>query len=111
MKYKDGVITMITKVINGEQRIVLPVFELAHYMIIVDQLSMQLTGKEMVVTSLLDGKHSDKSLHCVGRAFNMRTYIYTPDELKSLVDALRQYEDVLYIVVEEDHLHIEIDRK
>ena len=104
MKYKDGVVTMITKVINGEQRIVLPVFELAHYMVIADQLSMKLTGKEMVVTSLLDGKHSDKSLHYVGRAFDMRTYI-------SLVDALRQYEDVLDIVVEEDHLHIEIDRK
>lgn len=111
MKYKDGVITMITKVINGEQRIVLPVFELAHYMVIADKLSMELTGKEMVVTSLLDGKHSEKSLHYVGRAFDMRTYIYTPDELKSLVDALRQYEDVLDIVVEGDHLHIEIDRK
>lgn len=111
MKYKDGVVTMITKVINGEQRIVLPVFELAHYMVLTDQLSKKLTGKEIVITSLLDGKHSDKSLHYVGRAFDMRTYIYTPDELKSLVDALRQYEDVLDIVVEEDHLHIEIDKK
>ena len=111
MKYKDGVITMIIKVIDGKERIILPVFELAHYMIIVDQLSMQLTGKEIVITSLLDGKHSEKSLHYVGRAFDMRTYIYTPEELKSLVDALRQYEDVLDIVTEADHLHIEIDRK
>ena len=111
MKYKDGVITMITKVVDGAQRAVLPTMELAHYMILTDKLSMQLTGKEIVITSLLDGKHSDKSLHYVGRAFDMRTYIYTPEELKSLVDALRQYEEVLDIVVEEDHLHIEIDKK
>lgn len=111
MKYKDGVITMIKKVINGEQRIILPVFELATYIGIIDQLSKQLTGKEIVITSLLDGKHSEKSLHYVGRAFDMRTYIYTHEELKSLVDALRQFEDVLDIVTEADHLHIEIDRK
>ena len=111
MKYKDGVITMITKVIDGTQRIIMPVFELATYIGIIDQLSIQLTGKEIVIKSLLDGKHSERSLHYVGRAFDMQTYIYTPDELKSLVDALRKYEDVLDIVVEEDHLHIEIDRK
>lgn len=77
MKYKNGVIVGIKKVVDDEiERVVVsPIIERA--ITIVDAVSVAMTGKEIVVTSILDGVHSSKSLHYKGLAFDMRTHIYT----------------------------------
>lgn len=76
MKYKNGVIVGIKKVVDDEiERVVIsPIIERA--ITIVDAVSVAMTGKEIVVTSILDGVHGEKSLHYNGMAFDMRTFIY-----------------------------------
>jgi len=70
-------------------------------------------GVELVVTSLLDGKHSSpNSLHYVGKAADLRTrdiLANRREEIrKKLADALGNEFDV---ILEADHYHIEMDLK
>lgn len=111
MKFKDGVITQITTMIDGKPVTQQPTEELRFFMQLADLLSKKATGKEIVVTSILDGKHMTGSLHYRGKAFDIRTSIYTKAETARLITALRQFDDTLDIVDEGDHVHIEIDPK
>lgn len=69
-------------------------------------------GHELVVTSLLDGKHSPRSLHYVGRAFDCRTREMPPDVQNRLVARLREALGAEFdVVLESDHAHVELDPK
>ena len=72
-------------------------------------------GKEMVVTSVMDGKHSPTSLHYVGFAFDLRGSVdwgYTEAELESIKKDLKEaLTDEFDVVLEKDHFHIEFQPK
>ena len=67
-------------------------------------------GVSPVITSGIDGVHSNNSLHYSGRAFDFRTRHVHPDNrlelIASLAAALGEEFDV---VLETDHIHIEFD--
>jgi len=111
MKFKDGVITQITTTIDGKPVTQQPTDELRFFMQLADMLSKKATGKEIVVTSMLDGKHMTGSLHYQGNAFDIRTSIYPTKERVLVISYLRMFDDTLDIVDEGDHIHIEIDPK
>ena len=62
----------------------------------------------MIVTSGFDGKHSATSLHYKGLAVDLRTRDFTDEWARYLRNALGSGWDV---VVEPDHIHVELDRK
>lgn len=112
MKYKDEVITQITKIVDNEpeELTISPFIQRA--MTIADAVSIADTKKEIVVTSILDGVHSSKSLHYKGLAFDMRTHIYTQYEISKLMGSLKYMLGISYdVVLEKDHIHIEYDPK
>ncbi len=67
-------------------------------------------GVELVITSLLDGKHMSGSKHYEGQAVDLRTR-HIPAEDRALVTArLREALGPEYdVCLESDHLHIEFD--
>ena len=112
MKYMDEVIIQITKIVDNEpeELTISPFIQRA--MTIADAVSIADTKKEIVVTSLLDGVHSSKSLHYKGLAFDMRTHIYTQYEISKLMGYLKHMLGSNYdVVLEKDHIHIEYDPK
>lgn len=113
MKYKDGVIVKIKKVVDGgAYRVrVSPFIEDA--IVIVDAVSKAVTQKEIVVTSILDGVHGEKILHYKGLAFDMRTFIYkSADEIEKLMSMFKYMLWPNYdVVLEKDHIHVEYDPK
>lgn len=112
MKYKDGVIIQITKVVDNqpEKLNYSPFIERA--MTIADAISMALDNKEIVVTSILDGVHSTRSLHYKGLAFDMRIHIYSQSVVKSIMEELEYLLGKNYdVVLEKDHIHVEYDPK
>lgn len=112
MKYKDGVIVRIDRIVYNEieKVVVTPIIERA--ITIVDAVSIALTKKEIVITSVLDGVHSEKSLHYKGLAFDMRTFIYKSDEIEKLMAMVKYMLGPNYdVVLEDDHIHVEFDPK
>ena len=104
MKFKEGVI------LNNEK--VKASHDIMKAMYIVDSLSKNLFRKEIVVTSVLDGKHKSGSKHYVGEAFDIRVWIYTAEQLKDLLPSIQRSLGKNYDVINEnDHIHIEYDPK
>ncbi len=69
-------------------------------------------GVEIVITSLLDGKHSKKSLHYKGLAVDLRTRHLSPSDRALVMARLREaLGDEYDVVLESDHLHVEFDPK
>ena len=70
-------------------------------------------GYEVVVTSGLDGRHSEKSLHYVGRALDIRTRDIRTDAEKQELRAkiAEALTDEFDVVLEATHLHVEFDPK
>jgi len=67
-------------------------------------------GYSLVVTSCLEGKHKEGSLHYSGYAVDLRTMSIPPDKLKEMKGALMIALGVEYdVVLEKDHFHIEYD--
>lgn len=65
---------------------------------------------DVTVTSLLDGKHSEKSLHYVGLAMDLRTRHMTAEDVEGCARRLRLALGKDYdVVVEPSHLHLEHD--
>lgn len=69
-------------------------------------------GKDLIVTSVGDGKHGRGSLHYVGLAVDLRRNHLTDAEAGQIRDQTskclgRQYD----VVLEETHLHIEFQPK
>lgn len=111
MKYKDGVIVSMTKMVGNSPVHLSASGEVMNAMAIADALSLKISGKEIVITSLLDGVHSKNSLHYSGNAFDIRVWIYTEKQKKALFYQLRKKLGIDFDVIDEsDHLHIEFDK-
>ena len=69
-------------------------------------------GKELVITSLMEGKHKRNSKHYIGDAADFRTWYFTPPEMLDVVEQLRNLLGGDYdVVLEPDHIHVEYDPK
>jgi len=65
-----------------------------------------------IVTSVIEGKHGSHSLHYVGLAVDFRIRHLDPDIPHKIVKLLRRHlTDEYDVVLEIDHLHIEVDPK
>lgn len=112
MNYKEGVYKEVLAVVAGNETHVKPSVEIETSMEVADALSKAIANKEIVITAILDGKHMTGSKHYDGNAFDMRIWIYTEDELKTLVSNLRDNLGKDYdIVLHKTHLHVEYDPK
>lgn len=80
--------------------------------ITIAQASYERCGEEsMTITSLTDGKHSDRSLHYCGDAVDLRLPL-DPDVIPVLVNFLKVRLGESYdVVLEKDHIHVEFDPK
>jgi hypothetical protein len=66
----------------------------------------------MTITSCADGKHSPGSRHYTGGAFDIRTRDIPQDEWQIVAGDIRERLGSEFdVVVEKDHLHIELDPK
>ena len=64
-------------------------------------------GKELVVTSLTDSKHSAKSAHYNGCGADLRTHYFTEDELRRVHSKLEsELGGDFVVLLESDHFHI-----
>ena len=70
-------------------------------------------GSDLVVTSVCDGKHSERSLHYKGLALDIRTRTLKANKSEAVVVAhLKTALSPDYdVVLEGDHIHIEYDPK
>jgi hypothetical protein len=69
-------------------------------------------GKDCIVTSLCDGKHSRHSRHYFGNAVDFRTRHLTDEEKLQVVDLLAKILGNDYdCILEKTHLHCEHDPK
>jgi hypothetical protein len=84
------------------------------YAIMVADSLFRARGGECTVTSLCEGKHSQNSLHYVGRAVDLRIRdvaskdTVIPAIVRDLKEALGAAYDV---ILEPTHIHIEFDPK
>ena len=63
-------------------------------------------GKELVITSVTDGKHSDTSLHYTGCAFDCR--IYDDSDMEFVITKMKDRLKIDYdVVLEGNHIHVE----
>lgn len=79
--------------------------ELMLGMIIADQVYFG-HGREFVITSLLDGKHSETSLHYTGCAFDCRIYD-DMDNLALVKEIKARLNKHFDVVLEGNHIHVE----
>lgn len=65
-------------------------------------------GKELVITSLLDGTHSNTSLHYTGCGVDFRTRYFTESEAKKARDDISGRLTSDYdVLLESNHIHVE----
>jgi hypothetical protein len=65
-------------------------------------------GHSMTITSVVDSKHSAKSLHYIGHAVDLRTRDLEGEEAQIIAaDIKSRLTDDYDVVVESDHIHIE----
>lgn len=69
-------------------------------------------NQAFTITSLLDGRHSDKSLHYKGMAVDIRTRDLVSVTAHQIAKRIREELGSNYdVVVEKTHIHIEYDPK
>jgi hypothetical protein len=67
-------------------------------------------GRELVITSALDGTHSAGSLHYYGFAVDLRTRYFTPQQKEQAKQALSKALGKDYDVISHPtHIHVEYD--
>jgi hypothetical protein len=98
MKLKDGVI------LAGLD------FRMRKALIVADSVYRSY-GRELVITSGLDGVHSARSLHYYGLAIDCRTNYFTDNQtiLRVAKDIQKNLPIIYNVVVELTHIHIEYD--
>ena len=100
MKLKEGI------TLDGAHSELLSALEKA------DAVYMDVANKELVVTSIKDGKHSTKSLHYTGYAADLRTRDLSPKDQGGILVELKRVLGKDYdVVLEIDHIHLEYDPK
>tara|TARA_R110000782_G_scaffold218156_1_gene305533 strand:+ start:517 stop:840 length:324 start_codon:yes stop_codon:yes gene_type:complete len=68
--------------------------------------------RDMVVTSIVDGKHSYGSLHYVGYAADIRIWAIESDGLAEFTEGLaEELGEEFDVTLEKDHIHIEFQPK
>lgn len=80
--------------------------ELLFALVVADTVYRE-NGRDLVVTSVTDGKHSETSLHYSGCAADLRTNVFPEGAdlvAKQIRDGLTNDYDV---VLESDHIHLE----
>lgn len=111
MTYKDGVYTSVVSVINGQETHLEMSPEIKAAMLTANALHKEMTGKEMVITAIFDGKHMEGSKHYAGNAFDMRRWDIG-GKVKEFISALKTSLGTDYDVVNEaTHIHVEFDPK
>ena len=94
MKLKTGVKTL------GIQPELLLALQVAEYV-------YEIYDKELVVTSISDGKHSTVSRHYLGMAADLRTRYFTPKQKKLVVAEIKERLGKDYLVLlERTHIHL-----
>jgi hypothetical protein len=86
---------------------------------VVDEVYLQLTGKEATLTSGKDGEHKPKSgrpsLHYDGLADDFRTRDISENIVPLIVNQIRmrlkEIDSAYDVILEKTHLHIEYDLK
>jgi len=69
-------------------------------------------GQDLVITSVIDGRHSYKSAHYSGNGADLRTRYFKSKILKKVVKAIKEALTIDFdVVVEDDHIHIEYQPK
>jgi len=112
MKFKDGVYKKVVAVVAGEEVKIKSSDKIETAMLVADALSEAIAGKEIVITSILDGKHKNESKHYEGNAFDIRIWIYSESELHTLISNLKDNLGADYdVVLHKTHVHIEYDPK
>lgn len=100
MKIKDGV-----KLDKLTPQLVLAIA-------IAGQVYLDVVKKEMVITSISDGKHMKGSKHYIGNGVDTRIRDLTPLEQANVLVGLKTSLGLNYdVVLEIDHFHIEYDPK
>ena len=65
-------------------------------------------GKELVITSTVDGVHSPGSLHPYGYAIDLRTHYFPPSSHTTIAAELQAELGSDYrVIVHETHIHVE----
>jgi hypothetical protein len=114
MKYKDGVIVKIEKFIDNKLVVIIPSNEIIFAIQMAEVISKEQFNKEIVVTSVLDSVHSKGSLHYGGNACDLRSYIYSEEEIGKFITILKNTVGKDYDIIfepEPAHIHIEYDPK
>lgn len=84
--------------------------ELILGLIVADGIAQRDFGKELTITSIIDGVHMKGSKHYLGQAADFRTYDMQPGTVPLMVTRLKAALDQWYdIVLESDHIHFEYD--
>jgi hypothetical protein len=79
---------------------------------IVEQISMEVAGRAAIITSGRDGIHMEGSQHPSGNAMDLRTHDLDPDTIQAYAQKLqRGLGDTFDVVIEDTHIHVEIDPK
>lgn len=69
-------------------------------------------GKDCVITSALDGQHSETSLHYSGNALDLRTRHLDAGQAEAITDDLQDaLGDDYDVVLEGNHIHVEYQPK
>lgn len=64
-------------------------------------------GKELVITSVVDGKHKVGSTHYSGCGVDLRTRYFKEDDKKEVADEIRKnLTDDYFVLLESDHIHL-----
>ena len=87
-------------------------YETCKAMFIIDQEHKVWCNSEAEFTSIVDGKHSYKSLHYAGLACDLRIWYIDVDERKHFTGAIAHLLGPAYdVVLKPDHIHCEFQPK